>query len=261
MRACATPGRRRAAAIRRDAVRRGWCRGRARVGAAARAHHAARRPRASTSGALPSAHSASYARVDRALHRPRGRGTPRPPPVPGAPPGGADPRTSSAPAVDELLVEDLEGRARLVVAHSALQQRVAVTQHAVVVGVGRGVPRRDGDEELVEVVATVRGARLHELEVVGREHGHAQRTEQVARPRERVPVEQHPVAGDHPDLGLHRARPSAGLLDRDAQDRLLRARCERAPRRAPPGTIGRARPTRSPRAGSSSPGRSRPGSP
>ena len=77
------------------------------------------------------------------------------------------------------------------------------------------------DEQVVEVAPTRRGTTLHHLEVVGREHGDPQRTEQVARPRESLPVHLHPVAAPHRssasisssrsspfDVGAHDARSS-----------------------------------------------------
>ena len=98
--------------------------------------------------------------------------------------GRSRPRTSSAPAVHELLVEHVEGRARVVAADAALEQRVALPQHPLVVGARRVVARRDRDEQVVEVRrAGPAGPPFTSCEVVGREDRDAQQPEQVARAR------------------------------------------------------------------------------
>ena len=58
-----------------------------------------------------------------------------------------------------------------------------------------------GDERVVEVAAPLGGPALHQREVVGREHGDPQRTEQVTRARSRLAVHLHPLTA------RDRARP------------------------------------------------------
>ncbi len=74
------------------------------------------------------------------------------------------------------------------------QDAVDVAAHAVELGAAR-------HEQVVEIPAAQRRAALHDLEVVGSEHRHPQRPEEIACPRQALAVDEHsPTAG--PDLGL-----------------------------------------------------------
>ena len=82
------------------------------------------------------------------------------------------------------------------------QQRVALPQDAVEVGTQRVVARVERDEHVVDVAPSLARPGLHEREVVGGEHGRAQRAEQVAGPPERLAVHRHAPAPARRDLSL-----------------------------------------------------------
>ena len=87
-----------------------------------------------------------------------------------------------------------------------LEQRVALTQDAVVVRAHPGQARRTQDEQVVEELATVRGVALDQGEVVGGEDDGAHQPDQLAGPGERGAVDLGPVALPRVDLHLQHRR-------------------------------------------------------
>ena len=151
----------------------------------------------------------------------------------------------------QLLVEHVECRPVVAVADTRAQQRVAVPQHALEVAARGVVAGRETAQQIVEEVAAVGRTALHELQVVGREHGDAQQAREIARAGQAIAVEQHPIGTDGTDGDLEQL-PALPLGHLDAEDRLAAAGAnERGVGNATKRT-GRARPIRSPRARSSS---------
>ena len=66
----------------------------------------------------------------------------------------------------------------------------------------RLVARRDRDEKIVQVGATARRASLHELQIIGREDGHAEQSQQIARTRDRVAIHTYAIPTGGSNLGL-----------------------------------------------------------
>ena len=67
------------------------------------------------------------------------------------------------------------------------------------------------DERVVEEAPPLARAALDEREVVGREHRHPQRAEQVTGPAQRLPVDLHPVAAAGDELGLEQQLAALAL--------------------------------------------------
>jgi hypothetical protein len=124
------------------------------------------------------------------------------------------------PARDQPVVEHVEGRACVGIAHPALQQRVALAQHPLEVGAHRRVPRTARLDQLVEVVAPARRTALHQREVVRREHRDAQVVRVVPPAGHRLLVHLHPVAADRAQRGLDEQRPVV-VDDLGPHDRLV----------------------------------------
>ena len=74
----------------------------------------------------------------------------------------------------QLLVEHVERAAIVGIADPRAEERVAMAQHPLEIAARGFVARRETTEQIVEVIAALRRAALHEIEVVGREHRHAQ---------------------------------------------------------------------------------------
>ena len=159
------------------------------------AHHIGRTPRKLRVGAGDSG--------DQALHEPQ--------PAP----------HQLGPGSGQLVVEHVEGGRGIVTTSAALQQRVAVTQHPVVVGARGFVARRENDEQVVEVSPVVRAgppftsAKSSGAKIVTRNN-----VEPVARSGKWVPVHQHSVAPRHPQLGVE-GLASAVVVDDRSHDGLL----------------------------------------
>jgi hypothetical protein len=94
-------------------------------------------------------------------------------------------RCELGPALGELQVPDVEGGGDLRTETSAglLEERVALAEHPLDVGPQPFVPRVELDQQIVEQSTAPPGPALHQLQVVRREHHHAQVTEHVACPR------------------------------------------------------------------------------
>ena len=82
-------------------------------------------------------------------------------------------------------------------------------QHAFVVGARGFVPGREHDEQVVEILTPRGRPALHQLQVVGGEHGDAHQFHAIARPLERVTVELHTIAPGGANLGLEQLHPVA----------------------------------------------------
>ena len=151
-------------------------------------------------------------------------------------------------------------RGVLGVAEAAAQQRVALLQHPLVVGARRRVPRRDRDEQVVEVVAPARRARPSPAaRSSGANTVTRRRLEQVARALvSGLPVDAAPGCGRWRGSRPRAAAPRSSSTTSArtiASSRPVRtsARVGHAAER-----LCRSRPRRPPRAGSSCPARWRP---
>ena len=108
-----------------------------------------------------------------------------------------DPRRDERSAgAGEPLVPHIERGQRAltpaVPAGHLLQERVPLPEDAIEVGPQHVELRAARHEQVVEVAPTSRGTTFHHLEVIRSEHGDSQRTEQVTRARESLPVHLHP---------------------------------------------------------------------
>ena len=135
-----------------------------------------------------------------------------------------------------------------------LQQGVALLEDLVVVGAHARPARLALDEQVVEEAAPLRRVALDEGEVLGGEEHGAHRAEHVAGPRHRGAAEPGPVGPTRRDLELDH-RLALVAHDGSAHDRLRSPRTARAAGRWPPGATRASRGSRSPRRGSSCPGR------
>ena len=93
----------------------------------------------------------------------------------------------------------------------ALEQRVALLEDLVDLAAQRVVARVRRHQCVIEELPALGRAALHQLEVVGREHGDAQHAEQVAGPLERLPVDEDPVAARRHQLRLDEDRSTLAL--------------------------------------------------
>ena len=71
----------------------------------------------------------------------------------------------------------------------------------------RVVPGMQGDEGIVEIAPALAGAAFDQHQVVGREHGDPQRTQQFAGPAQRLAVDRHPCPAGDRHLGLDEKLP------------------------------------------------------
>ena len=91
------------------------------------------------------------------------------------------------------------------------EQCVALLDDAIDLETNRVVLRGERDQRVVHEPASVARPTLHDDQVVGREHGHPDRPEQIADPLQLLLVDLHPVAPDGVQLGFDQrvSRPSS----------------------------------------------------
>ena len=97
-----------------------------------------------------------------------------------------------------------------------LEQGGALPQHPFVVRAQPRVPRRGGDQQLVQEPPPLAGIALDQGHVFGREQHRAQRAQDVPRPRHRRPVQPDPVGPAGVELDLHQ-RAALGSAHRGPQ--------------------------------------------
>ena len=135
-----------------------------------------------------------------------------------------------------------------------LEQRVALPQHAVVVGADTGQPGGAQHQQVVEELAPIRRVALDQGQVVGREDDRAHQADQLAGAGQRRLVDPGPVGAAGVELDLeyggppltHHGRPDHTLVGAGQDQRARRWR---------PGATAVWTGSRSPRPGWSFPGR------
>ena len=159
----------------------------------------------------------------------------------------------------QLGVPHVEGRRGIAVEAAAdlAQQRVALAEDAIELEAHRVVLDRQGDEGVVEEPPALARPALDESQVVGREHGDPHHAEEVAGPRQSLPVDLHPAPAGRRDLGLDQRLPPVVVARARRGRRRSPRRRGRAHRWRHPGSSTAWPGRRAPRRGSSCPARCR----